>query len=61
MHKFERWTAVIMVLAAAAGTVWYIAVDWQVKGSLSAVGWSLIAFVWFVVLRRLFFLWRRDK
>ncbi|MFT5194002.1 MAG: hypothetical protein ACI9EW_001952 [Cellvibrionaceae bacterium] len=48
-----------MVITAAAGSGWYIWVEYQIKGNLESVGWSIVAVVWFVVLRRLWHQWRR--
>ncbi len=59
MSKFEAWALVVMVASAAAGTIWLIALDLQTRGSIAAVGWPLIAVVWFIVLRRLVHFWRR--
>lgn len=46
-----------MVVTAALGTLWYLYLELQ-NNDFSAVGWSVVAVVWFVVLRRLFHLWR---
>lgn len=59
--KIERILTWIMVCTAALGTIWYVYIDWQNKGELSAVGWSLVAVVWFVIYRRLFHQWRAKR
>ena len=51
--KLERILTWIMIGCALAGTLLYIWIDWQNKGAFSAVGWSIIAVVWFVIYRRL--------
>lgn len=60
MSQLEKWVAAVMVGAAVLGTVWYIALELQTK-SAGNIGWSLIAVIWFVVLRRLVHLWARGK
>lgn len=42
----------VMVATAAAGTAWYFWIEYSTFGSLENVWWSVIAVVWFVVLRR---------
>jgi len=59
--KIEKILTWIMVGTAALGTIWYIYIDWQAKGELSAVGWSLVAVVWFVIYRRLMYQWRTKQ
>lgn len=46
------WLTVTMVATAALGTGWYVWVELQTKGNVEEVGWSIVAVVWFVVLRR---------
>jgi hypothetical protein len=59
MHPWEKWLVVVMLSTAVLGTIWYIYLELQTQ-SISTVGWSLIAVVWFVIIRRLFYLWRRS-
>jgi hypothetical protein len=56
-----KWITITMVASAAAGTIWYVIIERQQSGSLSAVSWSILAAVWFVVLRRLLLLWRQNR
>ena len=60
MSSLEKTLAVVMVLTAVLGTIWYLYLELQTN-DLNAVGWSIVVMIWFVVLRRLFFLWRRRK
>ncbi|MCA9980111.1 MAG: hypothetical protein KDD89_04745 [Anaerolineales bacterium] len=60
MPSLEKTLAVVMVLTAVLGTIWYLYLELQTN-DLNAVGWSIVVMIWFVVLRRLFFLWRRRK
>ncbi|MEM7801282.1 MAG: hypothetical protein AAF633_18965 [Chloroflexota bacterium] len=62
MQRVTYLIAAAMILTAAAGTVWYILIELETKGSVSAVGWSVIAVIWFVIVRRLIHLARnRDR
>ena len=63
IKQIERIATWVMVACALLGTLWYIAIELQTKeGEWSAVGWSIIAVVWFVVYRRLLHQWRtRNK
>ena len=61
VDKLEKILTWIMVGAAALGTLWYIYIDWQSKGDISSVGWSIVAVVWFVIYRRLMHQWRTKR
>lgn len=60
MSNLEKWVMAAMILTAALGTIWYIALELQTK-NMGAVGWSLVAVIWFVVLRRVVHLWARGR
>ena len=51
-EQLTFWMTIIMVATAVLGTGWYIWIEFQTKGNLEEVGWSIVAVVWFVVLRR---------
>lgn len=59
MSQAEKWVAAGMVLSAALGTLWYLYLELQTKDPASW-GWSLVAFIWFMVIRRLLHL-RRGR
>lgn len=59
MDRLTIWIVALMIITAALGTGWYIWVELSTKGSVSSIGWSIIAVVWFVIIRRLIYLRRR--
>ena len=52
------WLTWIMVGTAALGTAYYFWIEYTLNGSLEGVAWSIMAVVWFVVLRRLWHYYR---
>lgn len=54
------WLTITMVLTALAGTGWYIWLEFQTKGGMESIGWSIVAVVWFVVLRRIWHQFRKQ-
>ena len=60
MSSLEKTFVAVMLTTAVLGTIWYIILELQTQ-TVSGVGWSLVVVIWFIILRRLFYLWRRDK
>jgi TRAP-type uncharacterized transport system fused permease subunit len=60
MSSVEKWMTAVMVITAALGTLWYLLIELQTK-NMDAVGWSVVAVIWFVVLRRVVHLWARGR
>ncbi len=60
MSNLEKWLTAVMVFTAAAGTIWYMILELQTN-DIGAIGWSLIAVIWFVVIRRLVYLRGRNR
>lgn len=60
MSNLEKWLTAVMVVTAAAGTVWYMILELQTN-DIGAIGWSLVAFIWFVVIRRIVHLRGRNR
>ncbi len=60
MSSLEKTFVAVMLTTAVLGTIWYIYLELQTQ-TVGGVGWSLVVVVWFVILRRLFYLWRRGK
>ena len=52
MSQAEKWVAAAMVASAACGTLWYLYLEFQSKEPASW-GWSIVIFIWFMVIRRL--------
>ena len=61
IEKIEKIATSVMVGCALLGTLWYLILEWQSKEELSAIGWSVIAVVWFIVYRRLLHQWRTKR
>ncbi len=60
-QQIERIATIIMVVCALLGTIWYIILEWQATEDVSAIGWSIVAVVWFVIYRRLLHQWRQRR
>lgn len=60
MSNLEKWLTAVMVATAAAGTIWYMILELQTN-DIGAIGWSLVAFIWFVVIRRIVHLRGRNR
>ena len=58
--SMEKWLTAVMVFSAALGTVWYVILELQTN-DVGAIGWSLIGFIWFVIVRRLVYLRGRNR
>lgn len=52
------WVTWIMVGTAAAGTAYYFWIEYRLNGNFEGMAWSVIAVVWFVVLRRVWHQYR---
>lgn len=61
MSRWEKWATAVMLMTAVVGTIWYLYLELQREGDVSLIGWSVIIFVWFVILRRLIHLWARAR
>ena len=62
MTETEKIIVGVMLTTAVLGTIWYLYLELKTNANdLSAVGWSIVVMVWFVVLRRVFYLWRRGN
>jgi hypothetical protein len=60
MSKLEKWLTAVMVVTAALGTIWYVILELQTN-EIGAIGWSLIVVIWFIIIRRLVYLWPRQR
>lgn len=58
--RLENIIIGVMVGTAALGTIYFLILEFSMQEDPSAIGWSLVAVVWFVVLRRVIY-WRAGR
>ena len=58
-EQLRFWMTWTMVGTAVAGTLWYLWIEYSIKGNLEELAWSVLAVIWFVVLRRVWHQFRK--